>query len=356
MTTLTIAGDRTGLGRLVIIICAVLTVVSALASLALGAAGMSVADVLHVLQTGMFGDRATLSPAAAAIVLDIRLPRVCMALAVGAALALSGAMMQGLFRNPLADPGLVGVSSGAALAAVTIIVLGAHLAPVLPEFLMRHLLPFGAFAGAMASTALIYRLSTVDGRTSIATMLLIGIALGALAGAITGILTFISDDQQLRQLTFWSMGGLSGATWGKLLAVLPLMLPAFLAAPFLAKALNRMAMGESEAFHLGVSVQWMKRICILIIAAAVGSAVSVSGTIGFVGLVAPHLIRTLIGPDHRSLLPAAALFGAALLAAADLVARTIVAPAELPIGILTAIIGAPFFLYLLMGRRKMGLM
>ncbi|MEF2070676.1 FecCD family ABC transporter permease [Consotaella aegiceratis] len=347
-----IVGDRAVLARLAVLACLVLMLTISVASLTVGAAGLPLGETARALLAGISGHRADLDLQLATIVLDIRLPRVLLGLLVGASLALSGAMMQGLFRNPLADPGLVGVSSGAALAAVIAIVLGGQIAPFLPAAVGRYLLPLAAFVGGLGTTALLYRLATVDGRTSIAAMLLVGIALAAIGGALTGILVFISNDQQLRELTFWTMGGLGGATWPKILAAAPLMLPAFAAAPFLARGLNAMTLGEAEAFHLGVDVQTVTRISVFVIAAAVGAAVAVSGIIGFIGLVAPHLLRITIGPDHRTLLPASALFGATLLVAADVGARTLVAPAELPIGILTALIGAPFFLWLLLRRRS----
>lgn len=284
------------------------------------------------------------------VILNIRLPRMLLAMMVGAGLALSGAIMQGLFRNPLADPGLVGVSAGAALAAGATIVLGdALLAPLLGK-LPFAVLPAGAFLGGLASTLLLYAIATRQGRTSIATMLLAGIALGALAGALSGFLAFLSDDRQLRDLAFWSLGSLGGASWTKVIAVAPILLPLMVAAPFLARGLNALALGEAEAFHLGLKVQRIKAMAILLVALAVGASVAVAGMIGFVGIVVPHLVRLVLGPDHRLLLPASALGGAILVLAADLLARTLASPAELPIGIITAAIGAPFFLWLLLRR------
>ena len=343
--------DRAALARIGVVAAGILAVLVCLVALTVGAAGLSLSATLDALVTAATGRRETLDLSLATIVLDIRLPRVLAGMLVGAALALSGAMMQGLFRNPLADPSLVGISSGAALAAVTSIVLGEMAAGWLPELVARHLLPIAAFLGSLCTTIILYRLSTVNGRTSVAAMLLVGIALAALASALIGVLVFISNDQQLRELTFWTMGGLGGATWPKIAAVLPLMLPAFVAAPFLARSLNAMTLGHTEAFHLGIDVQRVTRLAVFVIAGAIGAAVAISGIIGFVGLIAPHLLRTLIGPDHRTLLPAAALFGGSLVVAADTAARTIVAPAELPIGILTALVGAPFFLWLLLRRR-----
>jgi iron complex transport system permease protein len=288
------------------------------------------------------------------VILDIRLPRTVLAMMVGAALALSGAIMQGLFRNPLADPGLVGVSAGATLAAGATIVLGElWLVPLIgkPPYV---LLPIGAFAGGLVSTLLLYGIATRQGRTSIATMLLAGIALGALAGALSGFLAYLSDDRQLRDLTFWSLGSLGGASWVKVMAVAPIFVPLFLAAPFLARGLNGLALGEAEAFHLGLQVQRIKAAAIVLVALAVGASVAVAGMIGFVGIVVPHLVRLMLGSSHHILLPASALGGAILLLGADILARTIVSPAELPIGIITAAIGAPFFLWLLL-RRSGGL-
>jgi iron complex transport system permease protein len=285
------------------------------------------------------------------ILLSIRLPRVAMAGIVGALLASAGALMQGLFRNPLADPGLVGVSGGAGLGAAAMIVAGDR---ALPTALMDSpiVLPLAAFLGALAVTSLLYRIATWQGRTSIATMLLAGLALGALAGAGTGLLVFVANDRQLRDITFWMLGSLAGATWPKVAAVAPFLVLLLACAPALGRGLDLLALGEAEAFHMGVPVERLKRVLIVMIAAMAGAAVSVSGVIGFVGIVVPHLLRLVIGPGHRLLLPASACCGAMLVVVADSFARTITAPAELPIGIVTAIVGAPFFLLLLLNQRS----
>ncbi|MGA0598849.1 FecCD family ABC transporter permease [Enterovirga sp. CN4-39] len=317
-------------------------------SLGTGAVAIPPGRVVQVLWAGLSG--ALPDPGLArdvAIVLDIRMPRTLVGLAVGALLALSGGLLQGLFRNPLADPALVGVSSGSTLGAAAVIVLGHRFATGPVPF---ELLPIAAFVGALTATLLLYAIATRQGRTSIAVMLLAGVALAALAMAGTGFLAFLSDDRQLRDLSFWTMGAVGGATWTKLFAILPMMALACLIAPFLARALNALVLGEAEAFHLGIPVQRVKALAILTIAAAVGAAVATAGPIGFVGLVVPHVVRIAIGPDHRILLPASALLGATLLVAADMVARVAVAPAELPIGIVTALIGAPYFLWLLLRR------
>ena len=287
------------------------------------------------------------------VLFDIRLPRLIMGILVGAALVVSGAILQGLFRNPLADPGLVGVSAGAGLGAISAIVLGGALPLGLQQTLGYFTVPVAAFVGGWASTMLLYRISTHRGKTSVAVMLLGGIALAALTGALSGILIYMADDAQLRDLTFWGLGSLAGATWEKIWLAGPLILLALAATPFLARSLNALALGEAPAAHLGIPVQRMKNISILTVAAAVGAAVAVSGGIGFIGIVVPHLLRLIIGPDHRYLLPNAALLGATLLLTADMISRTVIAPAELPIGIVTACLGGPFFLWILLRNRSL---
>jgi iron complex transport system permease protein len=325
-----------------------------LLSLGAGAFAIAPGRVADILMAKLgFGQVELLDSREALVVLNIRMPRLLLGALVGAALAISGALMQGLFRNPLADPGLVGVSAGAGLAAAATIVLGDRF--FLANFAMKlpfALLPFGAFCGGLVSTLALYLIATRQGRTSVATMLLAGVALGALAGSLTGLLAFISDDRQLRDLTFWSLGSLGGASWTKLSVVAPIVLPLLFAVPLLARGLNALMLGEAEAYHLGIPVQRIKALAILLVALAVGASVAAAGVIGFVGIVVPHLIRLSIGPDHRLLLPLSAIGGAALLVGADIVARLVVVPAELPIGIVTAFIGAPFFLWLLLRRGR----
>lgn len=344
--SLTDTGDRTRTGRLALILLALLLVLTAIVSLGVGPAALSPARVVEILLSGPRPSEANLGDTV--IVWQIRLPRILLGCLVGASLACGGALMQGLFRNPLADPGLAGVSSGSALAAVAVIVLGGG---ILDSVLGPWTLPFAAFFGGLASTALLYTVATSQGRTAIATMLLAGIALGALAGALTGFLVFLSDDRQLRDITFWSLGGLGGASWERLWTCGPIMLAAILASPFLARGLNALVLSEAEAFHLGLSVQRLKRLAIVIVAAGTAASVAAAGVVGFVGIVVPHLLRLAVGADHRFLLPASALLGAILILVADMAARTLASPAELPIGILTAILGAPFFLWLLLRRR-----
>ena len=281
---------------------------------------------------------------------QIRLPRTLLGLAVGGVLALSGVAMQGLFRNPLADPGLVGVSSGAALGAAIAIVGGAAFGG-LPEVMGPYLLSLCAFIGGLGVTALVYRLGRRNGQTNVAVMLLAGIALTALAGSAVGLFTYLADDATLRTLTFWNLGSLNGASYARLWPLLIVTVGVALWLPRRANALNALLLGESEANHLGIDVEGLKRELVFCTALGVGAAVAAAGMIGFIGLVVPHLVRLLAGPDHRVLLPASVLAGATLLLFADLIARLALAPAELPIGIVTAFLGAPFFLYLLMRGR-----
>ena len=281
------------------------------------------------------------------VFMNIRLPRLLLGVAAGAGLGLSGALMQGLFRNPLADPGLIGVSSGAALAAGITIVLGSIWFPDLPRTLGSWTLVLTAFVGSLTVTMLVYALSQQDGGTRVGLMLLAGIAINSLAGAGLGFLTFLATDEQLRSIQFWLLGSLGGARWSAVLLVGGVVLVAVAAGLLLAKPLNTIALGESQAALLGVPVERVKRYAVLVTALAVGAVTATTGMIGFVGLVAPHCVRMVAGPDHRVVLPGSALLGAALVLLADSVARTAVKPAELPLGILTAFVGVPFFLLLL---------
>lgn len=346
-------GDRSRQARFLIAMLALLLIAVALFSLTAGASQASSWAVLKSLFSSHVDPNDLAAQRDRIIILDIRLPRVALGILIGASLAVSGAVMQGLFRNPLADPGIVGVSSGAGLGAITVIVLGgSFLAPVL-SILGMYMLPLAAFIGGLITTLILYRVATRRGRTSIATMLLAGIALGAMTGAFSGILVYIADDRQLRDLTFWGLGSLAGATWLKILTAGPIIALTLLAAPFLARGLNALSLGEAAANHLGLPIQRIKNSAIVLVAASTGASVAVSGGIGFVGIVVPHLLRLSIGPDHRYLLPASALLGACMLLLADAVSRTIVAPAEIPIGIVTAFVGAPFFLWILLRRRGM---
>ena len=341
-----LTGDRDTQARVTMAALAGALLLTALLSLSHGASGVSLWSLVDALISG------EAMPARDRLILwDIRLPRMLTGVLVGASLAVAGAVMQGLFRNPLADPGLVGVGAGAGLGAVGAIVLGGLAPSWVAQSFGYHLVPVAAFFGGWVSTLILYRVATRSGRTSVATMLLAGIALGALAGAVTGVLVYIAEDRQLRDLTFWGLGSLSGASWPKLLAAGPVMALALVSAPFLARGLNGLALGEAAAHHIGLSVQRVKAVAILTVAAATGAGVAVAGGIGFIGIVVPHLLRLATGPDHRFLLINAGLAGATLLLLADMIARSILAPAELPIGIVTATLGAPVFLWILLRRR-----
>lgn len=275
----------------------------------------------------------------------VRLPRVLLALVVGGSLALAGCVMQGLFRNPLADPGLLGISSGAALAVALWVVLPL----TLPPLIMLYAPMLAAFFGALAATVVIFLLSR-QRDSSLSRLLLVGIAINALCGAAVGVLSWVSNDAQLRQLSLWGMGSLGQAQWSTLLTVASLMVPTVFVIWRLAAALNLLQLGDEEAHYLGVDVQSVQRLLLVCSALLVAAAVAVSGVIGFIGLVVPHLIRMWLGADHRAVIPGSVLAGALLLLIADTFARTLVAPAEMPVGLLTSILGAPWFLWLIFRR------
>lgn len=333
--------------RLLFVSLVLLLLIAFWLSLALGPVSLSLSEtlqaMLHLLGVPLSAEADGVSEL---ILSQIRLPRALLGLSVGAVLALSGVAMQGLFRNPLADPGLIGVSSGAALGAA-IVIVGGELIGDIPSSLEPYLLSLSAFAGGLGVTALVYRLGRREGRTHVATMLLAGIAMTALGGAVIGLFTYVADDSTLRTLTFWNLGSLNGASYTRLWPILVVTVAVIFWLPRRARALNALLLGESEARHLGFDVERLKRELVFCSALGVGAAVAAAGMIGFIGLIVPHLMRLMIGPDHRLLLPASALAGGSLLLFADLLARLMLGPAELPIGIVTALLGAPFFLYLL---------
>jgi iron complex transport system permease protein len=321
------------------------------ALLAIGTGAVRIPPSL-VLSALLGWDDPAVSDTMRTVVWTVRLPRVLQGLLAGGVLACTGVLMQALFRNPLADPALIGVSAGAALGAVAVIVLGATLFAGFSHVLGVWTLPVAAFLGALLTTAVVFSLARREGVLDPTTLLLTGIAINALTGAGIGLLTYVATDEQLRNLTFWSLGSLGAATWGSLAGIAPAALALVVAVPLIAVPLNALLLGESEALHLGVAVESLKRGVIVLSAAGAGAVVAMCGVIGFIGLIAPHVARLLVGPDHRLVLPLSAMLGATLLTAGDLVARTAVRPAELPIGILTALIGAPFFLWLLRHRGR----
>lgn len=317
--------------------------------LASGAVGLAMTDVLLGLKDTLFGESATQQ---ALIVGQIRLPRVLLAAVMGATLGISGAAMQGLFRNPLADPSLIGVTAGASLGAALVIVTGGGL---LQGYTGLTLVSAGAFAGGVIAVLFVYRLATSPNGTSVATMLLAGIAITALAGATGSLLEFFADNDMLRRISLWKMGGMDGANYPRLLLAALVSFALLVALPRYAQALNALLLGESEARHLGIQVDHVKVALITWVAIGVGTSVALVGTIAFVGLVVPHMIRMLAGPDHRYLMPASALAGALLLVVADTLARVLVAPTELPVGVITTVVGVPFFISLLRKRHHYGM-
>ncbi|MFC9705717.1 FecCD family ABC transporter permease [Streptomyces sp. NPDC056943] len=320
----------------------------ALLSAGIGAYEIPLGDVLASVQNRLGLGGHALDRTAESVLWNIRLPRVVLAVLVGASLGCAGALMQGVFGNPLAEPGVIGISAGAAVGAVGAIALGL-------TFLGNWTVTVCAFAAGLATVLLVYAMSRSDGRTEVVTLILTGIAVNAFAGALIGLFIFFADNAQITQITFWQLGSLAQATWPKVLAVLPCALLGLAVAPFHSRRLDLLALGERPARHLGVDVERLRIALILVVALLTAAAVAVAGIITFVGLLVPHLLRMANGPGHRFLVPGSALGGAVVLAAGDLAARTAAAPAELPLGVLTALLGSPFFFWLLRRtRRKQG--
>jgi len=331
----------------------VFLIAACILSICVGAVKISASEFWSIIanRTGI-SDQIGFAPQQEAVFLNIRLPRVLLGALVGGTLATAGAALQGLFRNPLAEPGLIGISSGASLFAVIIIVLEHRYFSFMTATFGYYALAIAAFIGACVTTFAVYRIAVGNGKADITTLLLAGIAINALAGSFTGLLTYMATDDQLRNITFWTLGSLGGASWRTLVGILPFVVISLAVLPFFAKPLNALALGESQAGHMGINVGLIKKLIIVAATLGVGASVAVSGMIGFIGLVIPHILRMAFSADHRLVIPGSALLGAAVLVLADVVARTIFAPAELPIGILTAIIGAPVFIYIILAERR----
>lgn len=331
----------------------VLLIAACVLSVCVGAVKISASELWSIIAyRAGFSSHIDFTSQQEAVLLNIRLPRVVLGVLVGSTLAIAGSALQGLFRNPLAEPGLIGISSGASLFAVMIIVLEHRFFSFLTSAFGYHALAIAAFIGACITTFAVYRLAVGNGKADITTLLLAGIAINALAGSFTGLLTYMSTDEQLRNITFWTLGSLGGASWKTVTGILPFVSVSLAALPFFSKALNALALGESQAGHMGIHVSLLKKFIIVLATLGVGASVAVSGMIGFIGLVIPHILRMAFSADHRLVVPGAALLGAAVLVLADVIARTIFAPAELPIGILTAIIGSPVFIYIILAERR----
>ena len=340
-------GDRPGLTASTLLgLMLALFAVALFANVGMGAVEIPPTQALAILLSHAGIELGvSFEPRTDAILWNIRLPRVVLGILVGGSLGVAGASLQGVFRNPLAEPGIIGVSSGAAVGAVAAIVLGFTLFGAASIAIL-------AFACSFLATVVVYLVARTYGQTEVTTLILAGIAVNATAGAATGMLTFIADDDQLRSITFWTLGSVGGATWPVVSSVTPFFLVGLVVLPFWARSLNLLTLGDREARHLGVATERVRLSVIGLSALVTGAAVSVAGIIGFVGLVVPHVIRLIVGPDHRFLLPASILGGATALLLADLLARTVVVPAELPLGVVTAMVGGPFFLWLVHRTRS----
>ncbi len=324
-----------------------LLVAVCLLGVGVGTVGISPTTTIRLIgwKLGLTGYPAGVPWSTAVILFELRVPRVLLGVTVGGALAASGAVFQALFRNPMADPAIVGVSSGAALGAVAVILVGGGV------FAGGLAVPVAAFVGALVVAFLVYRLARIGPAVQVATLLLAGIAVAAVVSAVISLAMTMAGEQ-IRSVYFWLLGGLAGRGWGTLAAAVPLVILGLAMAILSLRDLNVMALGEERAAQLGVEIERFKRTTMATGALLAGAAVSVAGVIGFVGLVTPHILRLLVGADHRRLLPASILGGGALMVLADLVARTVVAPEEIPVGAVTALLGGPFFLYLLRRERR----
>ena len=321
-------------------------VVAVLVSASMGAVRVPPLDVVRIVARHAGLDVGADVPAQqAAVVWSIRLPRIVLAALVGGGLAVSGAVLQGVFRNPLAEPGIIGVSAGAAVGAVGVIMAGW-------AAFGTATVPLAAFVGALVAAAAVWGFARSDGRTDVVMLVLAGIAVDVIGRAITGLATSAASDQQLRSIVFWSLGSAAGASWPVVASVAPFLVGGCLMLPALASRLDVLSLGDREAGHVGVRVERVRLAAIAGAALVTGAAVAVTGIIAFVGLVVPHLVRLWLGPAHHTLLWASVLGGAAMLVAADLLARTVASPRELPLGVVTALLGGPYLLVMLRRARR----
>ena len=337
----------TGLQRSVIGIFFILLIISTILNITIGAFSISFSEILNTL----------LNPEENKIyyqvLLDIRVPRVVLGVLVGIAFGISGAMMQTLFKNPLADPSIIGVSAGASAGVVIFMLLGNFLPALLYDGFLSYLsLPLSAFLGAGITIFAIYKLATIYNKVAVSVMLLAGIAINAMLGALVGLFTYVSTEEELKSFTFWTMGSLADGDIKTILIMAPIVIATYIFAVSKKIELNLMLLGEDEARNSGVNAERLKKLIILFVSLAIGASVAFCGIIGFVGLVVPHIARLIVGSNHEFYLPLSAILGAFVLLWADSIARIIIAPAELPIGIITALLGAPFFLWLLIKNRQ----
>lgn len=301
---------------------------------------------------GIIANDGSIDPSERFVLMDLRLPRIVMGILIGSALAVSGTCLQGMFRNPLATPDLLGITAGASVFAAITIVLGSYIRPYIPEVLHYSLLSIMAFCGALLTMILVYRLSTQNGRTNIIMMLLSGVAITAIGFAVMGLLIFFSKDEELRDLTFWNLGSLAGATWPKCAILAVVITVAFTMLINKGKALNAMMLGEQDAQHLGIPVERIKKQIVVLTALMVGACVAFAGTISFMGLIVPYILRLVFKSKYHIILPLAAVWGSILMLTADTVSRTISPPSEISVGVLTAFMGAPIFMIILIRSRK----
>lgn len=334
-----------------IILSTILLVFIAVWSLSTGVYDFGDRSAFEVLWKVIKGD-SDLSLSDKYIVWDVRAARIIMAIIIGSMLSVSGTSLQGLFRNPLATGDLIGLTAGATLMAAITIVLGGHFREYLPEAVQFSLVGIAAFIGSLLAMLLVYKISTSGGKTNVVMMLLSGVAISAIGFSITGFLIYISKDEQLRDLTFWNMGSLAAATWTKNIILAVILIISYCILLPKGKALNAMMLGEKDAQHLGINVERLKKQIVIIVSLMVGSCVAFSGTIGFVGLIVPYILRLLFKSNYSFILPLSAIFGSVLLLTADTVSRSVVEPSELPIGILTAMMGAPIFIAILLKFKK----
>lgn len=302
--------------------------------------------------SSFFTENKSISETDQFVFLDLRLSRIVMAILIGSALAVSGTCLQGMFKNPLATPDLIGITAGASLFAAIAIVLGVYIKPYIPEAMHFSFLSIAAFVGSFITMSLVYRISTSNRKTNVVMMLLSGVAITALGFAVMGLLIYISKEEQLRDLTFWNLGSLGGASWTKNGILLVVILIAYYFLIGKGKTLNAMMLGERDAMHLGIPVEKTKKQIVLFTALLVGTSVAFSGTIGFIGLIIPYILRLIFKSNYYIILPLSAVLGSILLLGADTISRTIVAPSEIPIGILTAFMGAPIFIAILLKQKK----
>ncbi|HEY5857593.1 MAG TPA: iron ABC transporter permease [Aldersonia sp.] len=345
-STATPSRTRASRATLTLVTLAVLLVVAAVVSACVGQVPTTPAEVLGSIahRIGLDIGPMPAHPVGEVTLWEVRFPRVALAIVVGAALGCSGALLQGVFANPLAEPGVIGVSSGAAVGAATVIVLGG-------AFVATWSVATAAFAAGLITTLLVYVLARSEGRTEVVTLVLTGVAINAFAGGLIAFLVFVAEPNARDQVVFWQLGSLNGATWNAVAVVAPMALLGILGAQTIASKLDLRALGEGPARHLGVDVERLRQFAIVLVAILAASAVAFTGIILFVGLIVPHLMRMVVGPAHRILLPASALAGAIVLLLADLGARTLVPNADLPLGMLTALVGGPFFFWLLRRTR-----